>query len=47
MAQKKPGIKPDPRPVSTITAKGRSEKKQQRSKSSAGSAVRSKLSRAG
>jgi hypothetical protein len=47
MAQKKPGVKPDPRPISNITAKGKSEKKQQRSKSSAGSAGRSKMSRAG
>ena len=40
-------VKPDPRSTSSITSKGKSDKKQERSKSSASSAAKTKMRRAG
>ncbi len=47
MADKHVGTQPDARAMSNTTAKGKSDKKQERSKSSASSAQKTKMRRAG
>ena len=47
MAQKEPGTRPEPRALSKTSSKGKSDKKQERSKSSASSAQKTKMRRAG
>jgi hypothetical protein len=47
MPQKNPGTRPEARALSKTSAKGKSDKKQERSKSSASSAQKTKMRRAG